>query len=294
MPAWKGSIAFGLVEVPVTLVPAERRDEVRFSQLDRRDLSPVGYRRHNKTTGEEVAWDDLVRGYEYEPGRYAVLTDADLEKADPKASRKIEIEEFVDAAEIDPALFETPYYVAPQDPKSRGYALLKEALARTGKAGIGRVVLRAKEHLAALTARGPLLGLHLLRFAEDIRDPEHVDAPKPDEGLHLKDAEVGMAERLIEGMTTKWKPEKHRDTWREAVLDVVEKKVRAGKTAEIEEPEEERAPKPRAEVYDLMPLLEESVARTKSPRSASAETRRRPAAGRATGPARAKRRKAAG
>jgi DNA end-binding protein Ku len=294
MPAWKGSIAFGLVEVPVVLLPATRRDEIRFSMLDRRDLSPVGYRRYNKTTGEEVDWKDLVRGYEYEKGRFAVLTDADLEKADPKATKAIEILEFVDAKEIDPVLFETPYYVAPQSAKSRGYALLREALERTGRAGIARVVLHTKEHLAALTARGDALVLDLLRFPDEVRDPKEAGAPAGDGGpARPKEPEVEMAVRLVEGMTTAWKPSKHRDTYRQAVLDLVARKVRSGRTTEVGEPEAGRPARRRrrTEVLDLMPLLAESVARRgKSRRTAAAARRRAPAAGRATGPARKGRR----
>ncbi len=285
MPTWKGTVSFGLVEVPVSLVPAERRDEISFTQLDRRDLSPVGNRRYNKATGKEVAWDDLVRGYEYEKGRYAVLTDRDLERADPKATKTIEILEFVDSEEIDPVLFETPYYVVPQKANSRGYGLLREALRTTGKAGIARVVLHTKEHLAALMARGPLLVLDLLRFQDEIRDPKEIEAPEQDpKALHLKAAEILMAEKLIEGMAEDWKPGKHRDVYREEVLALVKKKVREGKTTETEDAVEGGKPerKKPAEVLDLMPLLEKSLA---------GAGKRKPAA-RSAGPERAKKRKA--
>jgi DNA end-binding protein Ku len=256
---WKGSISFGLVEVPVVLHSATRSEEIRFTQLDKRNLSPIGYKRYNKESGEEVAWADIVRGFEYEDGRYAVLTDADLKRADPKATRTIEILQFVDTTEIEPVFYETPYYVAPQHANSRAYALLRDALEKSGKAGIARVVLHTRDHLGALLVRGPLMVLDLIRYAHEVKAPGDVEVPEQDEkALRLKPAELDMAIRLIDGMTSPWKPAAFADEYRDAVLALVKQKVKAGKTAVIDD-EEPETPKTPAEVYDLMPLLKKSL-----------------------------------
>jgi DNA end-binding protein Ku len=257
---WKGSISFGLVEVPVSLHSCAKSEEIRFTQLDKRNFSPIGYRRYNKESGEEVAWADIVRGYEYEDGKYAVLTDQDLKRADPKATRTIEILQFVDVADIEPVFYETPYYVAPQHANSRAYALLRDALQESGKAGVARVVLHTRDHLGALLVRKNLLVLDLLRYAHEVKSPSEIEMPEQDEkALRLKPAELQMAVQLIEGMSEPWKPEKFTDEYRDAVLAMVKQKVKAGKTAEIDESEPE-TPKTRAEVYDLMPLLKKSLA----------------------------------
>jgi DNA end-binding protein Ku len=283
---WKGSISFGLVEVPVSLHSCAKSEEIRFTQLDKRNLSPIGYRRYNKADNEEVAWADIVRGYEYEDGKYAVLTDADLARADPKATRTIEILQFVDVAEIEPVFYETPYYVAPQHANSRAYALLRDALQQSGKAGIARVVLHTRDHLGALLVRKNLLVLDLLRYAHEVKSPSEIEIPEQDEkALRLKPAELQMAVQLIEGMSEAWKPERFTDEYRDAVLALVKQKVKAGKTAEIDD-EEPESPKSRAEVYDLMPLLKKSIAaggkkpagaREKAPKTAPAGKRKKAA-----------------
>jgi DNA end-binding protein Ku len=240
---WKGSISFGLVEVPVSLHSCAKSEEVRFTQLDKRNLSPIGYRRYNKESGDEVAWGDIVRGYEYEDGKYAVLTDADLNRA-----------------EIEPVYFETPYYVAPQHANSRAYALLRDALEQSNRAGIARVVLHTRDHIGALLVRDKLLVLDLLRYAHEVKKPSDIEVPEQDEkALRLKPAELQMALQLIDGMTEAWKPEKFADEYRAAVLTLVKQKVKAGKTAVIDD-EEPETPRSKAEVYDLMPLLKESLA----------------------------------
>ena len=293
---WKGSIAFGLVEVPVVLQSAVKSSAtVRFTQLDQRDMSPVGNRHYNKATGEEVAWEDVVKGFEYEKGRFVVLSDEELDRADVKGAHVIEILEFVKATDIEPVLFDTPYYVAPQHANSRGYAILREALKKSGKVGVARVVIRTKEHVAAIFPRGDLLVLDLLRYAGEVREPREVEAPEQDpKSLKLKDSEVEMAMRLIDGMTGKFEAKEHKDAWREAVLSLVQKKIKAGKTETALEPEAEE-PREPAEIHDLMPLLEESVKKAgkKNITSAAAERRREPATGRATGPARSKKRRTA-
>ena len=293
---WKGSIAFGLVEVPVVLQSAVKSSaSVRFTQLDQRDMSPVGNRHYNKATGEEVAWEDVVKGYEYEKGRYVVLSDEELDRADVKGAHVIEILEFVKAGDIEAVLYDTPYYVAPQHANSRGYTILREALKKSGKVGVARVMIRTKEHVAAIFPRGDLLVLDLLRYAGEVREPREVEAPEQDaKAMKIKDSEVDMAMRLIDGMTGTFEAKEHKDAWREAILALVQKKIKAGKTETALEPEAQE-PREAAEVYDLMPLLEESVKKAgkKSVTTAAAERRRESAAGRATGPSRSRKRRTA-
>jgi DNA end-binding protein Ku len=256
---WKGSISFGLVEIPVTLRPALQSNDLSFTLLNRKDFAPVGYKRYDKNTGKEVPWDEIVRGYEYEPDEYVVLTDEELRRANAKATQSIEIVEFVDGAEIDPLYFDTPYYVEPQRKGSKAYALLREALQKSGKVGIARVVLRTRQHVAALLVRGEALVLNLLRYAHEIRAADTIEAPAKN-GVNPR--EVQMAEKLIEGMTEKWKPASFRDEYREDVMALVKKKVQSHQTHTITEPEKgEEAPAPRREVVDLMPLLKQSLER---------------------------------
>jgi DNA end-binding protein Ku len=259
---WKGSLSFGLVEIPVSLRPAVEADELHFTLLDRKDFAPVGYRRYNKNTGREVEWDQIVRGYEYEPDEYVVLTDEEIRSANVKASGTIEIVEFVDASQIDPALFEAPYFVEPLRKGSKSYALLRDALERTGKVGVARVVLRTRQRLAALVPRGPVLALILLRYAHELRRPEDLELPAAGakKGV-VSEREVKLAERLIDEMTSKsWDPSQYKDEYREEVLGLVRQKVKSGQTHTIVESESGKEPRrSRSELVDLMPLLKKSL-----------------------------------
>lgn len=259
---WKGSLSFGLVEIPVSLRPAVEEDELHFTLLDRKDFAPVGYRRYNKNTGREVEWDQIVRGYEYEPDEYVVLTDEEIRSANVKASGTIEIMEFVDASQIDPALFEAPYFVEPLKKGSKSYALLREALEHTGRVGVARVVLRTRQRLAALVPRGPALALILLRYAHELRRPEDLELPTTGakKGA-VSEREVKLAERLIEEMTSKtWDPSRYKDEYRDEVLGLVRQKIKSGQTHTIMEPEDGKEPRrSRSEVVDLMPLLKKSI-----------------------------------
>jgi DNA end-binding protein Ku len=258
-PIWKGSLTFGLVEIPVGLYGAETGKELHFTMLDRRDFSPVGYERVNKTTGEEVPWAEVVKGYELDSGEYVALTEEDFRQASPKESKTIEILEFVDAADVDLLHAETPYWIAPVKKDSKGYALLREALRRTGKVGIAKTVLRTRERLGAVVPRDDALAFVVLRFAEELRGPEGLELPAKDaESLHVTKKEIEMAEALVEGMTEDWDPGRHHDEYRERVLARIEEKAKAGKARQIEEPSEEEEPRPR-EVIDLMPLLKKSL-----------------------------------
>jgi len=259
---WKGSISFGLVEIPVSLQPAVRTHDLNFSLLDRKDFSPVGYKRYNKNSGREVAWDEVVRGFEYEPDEYVVLSDEELRRANVEASESIEILEFVEREEIDPVYYETPYYVEPLKRGSKSYALLRAALERSGKVGIARVVLRTRQRMAALLVREQVLVLDLLRYAHELRGLDEVQVPpKSAKGAGVSESEIKMARQLIDGMRGKWDPEKFKDEYRDDVMALVRRKVKAGQTHMIVEPEPSETPRrARTEVMDLMPLLKRSLA----------------------------------
>ena len=255
---WKGSISFGLVEIPVSLRPALQSDDLSFTLLNRKDFAPVGYKRYDKNTGREVPWDQIVRGYEYEPDEYVVLTDEELRQASPKKTQAIEIVEFVDGSEIDPLYYDTPYYVEPQKKASKSYALLRQALEKSGRVGIARVVLRTRQHIAALLVRGGVLVLILMRYPHELRSADQLDVP----AKGATPAEVRMAEQLIEGMTDRWDPGKFKDEYRDDIMALVRKKVRSHQTHTILEPEPgDERPAARKEVVDLMPLLKQSLER---------------------------------
>jgi len=258
---WKGSISFGLVEIPVTLQPAIESHDLSFSLLDRKDFSPVGYKRYNKNSGRDVPWDEVVRGYEYEPDEYVVLSDEELRRANVDATQTIEILEFVKREEIDPLFFETPYYVQPQKRGSKAYALLRAALERSGRVGIARVVLRTRQRLAAVVVRDQVLTLDLLRYAHELRSAADVEVP-PKSGKGVTETEIKMAQRLIDGMTGTWDPAHFKDEYRDDVMALVRKKVKSGQTHTIVEPEPDEEPRrARTGVADLMPLLKESLAK---------------------------------
>ena len=253
---WKGSISFGLVNIPVGLYSAETRDEIHFKLLDKNTMSPIHYKRVSEESGKEVPWDETVRGYEFECGKYVVLSDEDLKSAAPEATQTIDIVDFVDIDEISPLYFDKPYYLGPDKKGSKAYALLRETLRRTGKVGIAKVVIRTRQYLAAVVARGDVLTLELLRYAHELRDPSELDVPRGKEGV--SDREIDMAERLVEGMVSAWDPEKYKDTYRDDLMKMIEKRVEAGQLESSPEP----APKPKADrgnVVDLMALLKQSV-----------------------------------
>jgi DNA end-binding protein Ku len=263
---WKGSISFGLVHVPVGLYPAEQRDELHFAMLDRRDMSPVGYKRYNKSTGEEVPSEEIVKGFEYEKEHYVLLTEDDFRRANVEATQTVEILDFVPLDAIELLYYDKPYYLEPLKKGEKGYALLREVLRRTGKVGIARVVLRTRQHIAALVPFGNMLVLELLRYHDELRDPAAFKVPTESlEALGVTPRELDMAERLVEGMAETWTPEKYRDEYRDDLLRLVEEKVHAGRIEAVEEPAP-GAPRKRAEVIDLMTLLKRSVEETQKER----------------------------
>lgn len=259
-PIWNGSISFGLVNIPVGLFSAQGKEaRLDFNLLDKKDLSPIGYKKINKRTGQEVPASEMVKGYELEDGNYAVLTDEDFRKANAKATQTIEIIDFVDLKDIHPVFFEKPYYLAPGKRGEKGYALLRASLKRSGKAGVARVVIHSREYIGVLAPYGKALVLDLLRYSGELRDPEELGLPEEDlEGLKVTEKELDMAGKLIESMTGPWEPGKYHDTYREELLGYIKRKVEAGETVRVEEAP---APEPKAgaEVIDIMSLLKRSL-----------------------------------
>ena len=255
---WKGAISFGLVNVPVELFSAQKRSsELDMTMLDKRDLSPVGYKRVNKASGKEVPWDEIVKGYEYEDDKYVVLTEEDFRRANPEAAKTVDILAFVELESIAPQFFETPYYLVPGKRGEKAYALLRETLKKAGKAGIATVVIRTKQYLAALIAQDELLILNTLRYADELKEASEFK-DKLKEGK-VTSKELDMAMRLVEDMSDEWQPSKYKDTYREDLVKRIEEKVKAGETEEITEPEKEERPAKGADVIDLMSLLKKSV-----------------------------------
>jgi DNA end-binding protein Ku len=251
-PIWSGTISFGLVSVPVRMYSATESKELKFHFLHKDDLSPIGYDKVRKDTGEHVDPDDIVRGFEIEKGRFVELTEEDLDRLDIELTHSIDICDFVDIEEIDPIYFRKAYYLLPRDGAEKPYRLLLRALDESGKVGIAKVVIRKKQHLAALRPWNGVILLETMYFADEIRKPESVDS-----GGKLRSAEVEMARSLVDNLSDSFDPEKYDDTYRKELLDLLREKAETGEiSAPDEEPEE-------AEVVDLMSALRESVERTK-------------------------------
>jgi DNA end-binding protein Ku len=276
-PIWKGALSFGLVTIPVGLYAAtERQAEIAFRQLHRKDHAPIQYKRVCSAEGVEVAWQDIEKGYEYAKDQFIVVTDEDLEKAKVVGSQMIEIREFVPAGQIDFAHFEAPYWLAPDKAGAKAYALLRDALAKSGRVGIATFVMRQREHLAALRPEGRGIMLTTMRFADELRRAD--DLPLPGNTEHPQ-KEMDLAVQLVEALADDWDPAEYRDTYRETLRAMIEQKVE-GK--EIAAPKLPGPPK----VTDLMEALRESLARKgdlkKAPsreqvaEPAAAKRRRRP------------------
>jgi DNA end-binding protein Ku len=276
---WKGAISFGLVNVPVELFSAQKRSaEFDLTMLDRRDMAPVGYKRVNKASGKEVPWDDVVKGYEYEDDKYVVLSDEDFRRANPEASKTVDIMAFVDLADVAPQYFETPYFLAPGKRGEKAYALLRDAMARAGKAGIATVVIRTKQYLAAVVAQDEALMLNTLRYHNELKSAADLDIPDRLKGHKPASKELDMALRLVDDMADEWKPERYHDTYHEDLMKRIEEKIKAGQTEAITAPEKEERPAKGAEVIDLMALLKKSVEGGRKERKPRRAARKRRAA----------------
>ena len=257
---WKGAISFGLVHIPVEMYPAVQNHTLDLTMLDRRDFSPVGFKRYNKNNQKEVSWDDIVKGYEYSSGEYVVLSEEDLRRANPEATGTIDILAFVDAGQVPLLYYEQPYYLAPGKGGDKVYALLRETLRKAGKIGIARVVIRVKQHLAALICVGDAIVLNTLRYADEIRAADDLKIPSASaKSAQVSDKELKMAMALVEGMSEEWHPEEYHDTYREDVMALVEKKVEANETKTITMPGKEKAAATSGNVIDLVALLQQSI-----------------------------------
>ena len=257
---WKGAVNFGLVHIPVALYPAVKRDDIDFDWIDRRDMKPVGYKRVNKETGKEVLKENIVRGYQYEHERYVVLSDEEIKNANPRGTQSVDILAFADFSELSSLYLETPYYLAPTQRGEKVYALLREALKRANKIGIAHVVIQTKQHLAALIPAGPVLVLNTLRWASEVRSP--ADLKLPDDGQKangIRDNELSMASQLINDMTEKFEIAKYRDTFRDDIMVLVNRKIKAGKTQVVTETPSEEAEQKSSNVIDLTELLKRSL-----------------------------------
>jgi DNA end-binding protein Ku len=266
---WKGSISFGLVNIPIALYPATRREELKFRLLRKKDLSPVNYKRVAEKDGKEVPWDEIVKGYEYQKGKYIVLRDEDFQRVDLEATQTVDIQDFVQQDEIDPMFFYKPYYLEPQKGGDKAYALLRDALKESGKVGIAKVVIKTRQYLAGVKPEDGVLVLELMHFADELADPEKLHVPKKTE---VGKREINMAKSLIDSMSSKWNPEKYKDDYREALMEVIEEKVEAG-GKEIEE-KPRKAPKP-TKVIDLVSVLQKSLDQTGARKKTTAKSRKK-------------------
>ncbi|UVE58573.1 Ku protein [Burkholderia sp. EMB26] len=256
---WKGAISFGLVHVPVQLFPATRTVKPSFRMLDKRSMDPIGYRQINKRTGKEVTREDIVRGYEYEKERYVVLTDDEIRAANPESTQTVDILTFVDEDAVSFLYLDTPYYLVPDRKGEKVYALLRDALKDSGKIGIALVVMRDRQHLGALIPVGPMLALDTLRWQEELRPLDELSVPADDaKGAGVTARELEMAKKLIDDMSGKWTPDEYHDTFRDDILELVERKVRAGKIEEIEDRPAQTG-RAASNVVDLTELLKRSL-----------------------------------
>lgn len=264
---WKGSISFSLINIPIALYPATRREELKFRLLRASDMSPVNYKRVAEADGKEVPWDNIVKGYEYEKGKFIVLKDEDFKRADIEATQSVDILDFVDLQDIDPIYFDKPYYLEPEKRGEKAYGLLREALKQSGKVGIAKVVIKTRQHLASVKPEKDLLVLELMHFSEEIIDTKDLKVPA---NARIAAKELSMAKDLISKMSGKWDPGKYQDEYRHALMEVIHKKVESGGK---ELPTHGKTKKP-TNVVDLVSVLQESLAHAQK----GASAKRKPAA----------------
>ncbi|MDB6095063.1 MAG: Ku domainn containing protein [Verrucomicrobia bacterium] len=258
---WKGSITFGLVSIPVALQNASRTEELKFRLLRQSDLSPVNYKRVAEIDGKEVPWEQIVKGYEYEKGKFVVLKDDDFKRVDLEATDTIDIVDFVDLAEINPVYFHRPYYLEPQKGGAGAYDLLRRVLAETNKAGISKVIIRTRQHLAAVKANGDLLVLELMRFADELVPTSAISVPTEKK---LGTREITMARTLVDQMTEDWDPRRYTDDYRSALMKLIDRKVKSGGK---ELPTKEEGPKRTTNVIDLAAVLQQSLRDVSGPKT---------------------------
>lgn len=276
---WKGSISFGLVNIPIALYPATQREELRFRLLRSDDLSPVNYKRVAEADGKEVAWNDIVKGYEYEKGKFVVIKEDDFKRVDIEATQTVDILNFVALSEINPMFFNKPYYMEPTRGGDKAYVLLRDSLSESGKVGIAKVVIKTRQYLAAVKPNEKALLLELMHFADELVEPDSLHLPAK---TTVSKSEMNMAKSLIEHMSEKWDPERYQDDYRSALLNLIEKKIESGdKGPKLPKGK----PKPATNVIDLVSVLRESLGaaqgkekRSSRKASASKTTHRKKAA----------------
>lgn len=264
-PIWNGHISFGLVNIPVTLYSAESRSSgVSFHLIDKNNNARVRSQRVNEATGKPVEWDYIVRGYELEDGTYLTFTDEELDEVEVEASQSVEISDFVDAEDIPFAYFDKPYYLVPGKKGDKGYVLLREALKKSKKVGIAKVVIRTREYLAALMPQEDALMLYILRYAYELRKPDAEDFPSGTlKDFKVSSKEVEIAQQLIDTMTSDWEPDKYEDEYRQALLKWIEERAEMGGKAAP--PTKDKEDEGSGEVIDIMSLLKKSMDEAKSP-----------------------------
>ena len=267
---WNGTLSFGLVSIPISLFPATRREELKFRLLRKNDLSPVNYKRVAEADGKEVKWEDIVKGYEYEKGKFVVIKDEDFKRVDIEATQTVDIINFVDIAEVDPLFYYKPYYMEVGKGGDKAYVLLREALANSGRIAIAKVVIKTRQHLAAVKPEKHGLMLELMHFPDELIDAEEFKSPAQ---KSVGAAETRMAAQLIQGMSAKWTPEMYKDDYREALEKVVEAKIESGGKS----PPAPKRMKKATNVIDLVDVLRQSLAQTKS-KARTAKTVKRKAA----------------
>lgn len=277
---WKGAISFGLVHIPIALHAATVNQGLDFDWLDRRTMDPVGYKRVNKATGKEITKENIVKGIEYEDGRYVVLSPEEIAAAYPKTTQTVEIEAFVSIKEIPFIYLERPYYISPINKGAKVYALLREVLRKTGKAGIAKVVIQTRQHLAVLMPCGPALILNLLRWDDEIRTWDELNLPaEGTASTGLTDKELAMGEQLVSELSTQWQPHDFTDSFKEQILQLVKEKVASGDTESVAQPDAEEQDTSGAKIYDLTEMLQRSLnKRAKAPAPKKPATSKKPAA----------------
>ena len=280
-PVWNGSISFGLLNVPVQIFSGERSVDLHFRLLDSRDKKPIRYERINSDTGEEVAWKDIIKAFEYEKGNYVVIPEQELRAAAPEITETVAIEAFVERDAISPMYFEKPYFLVPGKKAEKGYVLLRETLRKTGRIGIGKVVIRTRQYLSALMPQGDALLLNLMRFPQELVQPDQFELPAEKvSSYRISTLELKMAEQLIDSMTVDWKPADYRDDFRDKLHKFIQRRIaRSGASGRQEAEPEAPAPKGATNVVDFMALLKKSLA-AKGGKGAKAASQRARAAGR--------------
>lgn len=255
---WKGAISFGLIHIPVDLFSAENTQQLDLDMLDKRDFSPIGFKRYNKSNGQEVEWANIVKGYQFEENQYVVLSEEDLKRANPEATQTIDILTFIDAKEVSPVYYEKPYYLLPSKGGDKVYALLRETLRKSGKIAIGQVVIRVKQHLAALIPIDDMIVLNLLRYEEDMRPISEYMPSTSSKTMAISAKELQMALSLVEGMTEKWNPANFKDHYRNDLLNLIQKRIKSKQTKVLDESKSPE-PKPASNIVDIMALLKQSI-----------------------------------